>query len=232
MDHADLLAVGQRSVVQRLVDARQRFVDAKPDQGARGADGLAEPVGQIPRGRVPDRGPRLLAVVSEGRQDARLDGPLDDHHLGARAQPADEVEGQPLGTDEARRRDIRRLHRGGGVEDDDDALGAVAHHGHRGTSKCQGQGEQRQQLQDQQRVSLQPLEEGRSLAVAQRRVPEEEARHHRLPAPHLEEVEKQERDCQEPGEQRERREEAHASRSPLSWRSTISSTGVSVVTRW
>src|SRR3989304_1084735 len=88
-----------------------------PDEGAGGADGLAEPVGHVARARAPDRRQRLLPVVAEGRQDARLDAPLDDHDLGARAQPVDEVEGLALGAGKARGRDIRRPHRGPGGED-------------------------------------------------------------------------------------------------------------------
>ena len=102
-----------------------------------------------------------------------------------------------------------------------------------GRARASGQGEQGEDLEDEQRVALQPLEEGRGLAVAQGGVPEQQARHRHLAAPHLEEVQEEQRARESAGqEQGERTQEAHDSRSPLSWRSTNSSTGVSVTTRW
>jgi hypothetical protein len=117
-----------------------------PDEGARRADGLTEPVGQVARLRVSDRRQRLLPVVAEGREHARLDGRLDDHDLGARPEAADHAERLALGAGEARGRDVRCLHRSGGVEDDDDALGAMPHHGDGGARQSQSEGDQHQQL--------------------------------------------------------------------------------------
>ncbi len=50
-----------------------------------------------------------------------------------------------------------------------------------------------QDLQQQERVPLQALEEGRRLAVAKGGVPQEQARHPHLTTPHLEEIEQQQR---------------------------------------
>src|SRR5207249_1356627 len=70
------------------------------------------------------------------------------------------------------------------------------------------------------------------LAVAQRRIPQEQARHPPLAPANLEEIEQDEREDQRRESERERREEAHTSRRPRICASTNSSTGVSVVTRW
>ena len=142
--------------------------------------------------------------MAEGRQHARLDGGLDDHDFGARPEAADEAERLALGAGEARGRDVRRLHRGGRIEDDDDALGAVTHHGDGGAREGEGEGNQHEQLQDEQRIALETLEEGRGLTIAQRRVPEEETRHGRLASPHLEEVQQQQGEGEHPHEQSER----------------------------
>src|SRR2546425_266453 len=95
----------------------------------------------------------------------------------------------------------------------------------------EGEGEEGEQLQDQEGIPLETLEERRSLAVAERGLPEHEARHRGLPAAHLQEVQEKEGNGEGGHEQGEGLEEAHASRSPLSSRSTSSSTGVSVATR-
>ena len=204
---------GRMGTVGEDMDLRPRILS---DEGAGGADRLAQPVRQIGRGRAANGRQCLVPLVAEGRQHARLDGSLDDHHLGARPEPAHEVESQALAANEAGGRDVGRLHRGRRVEDDDDALGAVPHDRDGGAGQSQGEGEQREELQDQQRVALEALEEGRGLAIAQRRIPEEEARHRRLATPHLEEVQEHERDGQRTDQQREGREKAHARRSPLS----------------
>ena len=46
-----------------------------------------------------------------------------------------------------------------------------------GRASADGQREQGQDLQEEERVALQPLEEGRGLAVAERGRPQEQARH-------------------------------------------------------
>src|SRR6266700_4223771 len=102
---------------------------------------------------------------------------------------------------------------------------------HDGDSRSrQGKGE-REEVQDQEGIPLEALEEGRSLAVAERGLPEHQARHRGLTAPHLQEIQEKEGNGEGGQEQGEGLEEAHASRSPLSSRSTSSSTGVSVATR-
>jgi len=169
--------------------------------------------------------------VAEGGQHARLHGGLDHHDLGARSQPAYEIERLALGAAETRRRHVRGLHGGRGVEDDDDSLGSMPHDGDRRTSRGQGEGEEGEELQDQERIALQALEEGGGLAVAPRRIPQQEAGHRRFPPPHLEEIQEDEGDGQRTDEQGQGGEEAHARSNPLSCRRVISSTGVSVTTR-
>ena len=144
----------------------------------------------------------------------------------------DQPERGALGLHEARGRDVGGLHGGRAVHDDDHPLGAVPHHGHRRPRQRQSEGEQGEDLQEDEGVALQPLEEGRGLAVAERRVPEEQARHRLRPPAHLQEVQEQQRHGEAREQERERREEAHATRKPLSCRSMNSSTGVSVTTRW
>src|SRR5207245_7081945 len=79
--------------------------------------------------------------------------------------------------------------------------------------------------------ALQTLEEGGGLSVAERRLPQEEARQQALAAAHLEEVEEHQRERQ--GEQAEGqgREEVHESSSPRSCARRKSSIGASVLTR-
>src|SRR6266436_1994156 len=133
----------------------------------------------------------------------RLNRGLDDHHLRARPQPAHDVESLALGANEARGRDVGRLHRSRRVEHDHDALRPVPHDRDGGTGEGQGQGEEGEQLQDQERVALLALEERRRLAIAQGRIPEEEAGHRSLAPPHLEEVQEHERDGQRTDEEGE-----------------------------
>jgi hypothetical protein len=78
----------------------------------------------------------------------------------------------------------------------------MPHHGDDGAGERQGQRQQREQLQDEQRVALQPLEERRRLPVPPARLPQEQARHHPFAAADLEEVEEHQRQGQ--GEQCER----------------------------
>ena len=78
------------------------------------------------------------------------------------------------------------------------------------------EGEQSEELEDEQRVALETLEEGRRLAIAESRVPEEETGHRGLTPPHLEEIQEHERYGERTDEQGEGREQAHARRSPLS----------------
>ncbi len=107
----------------------------------------------------------------------------------------------------------------------------MTHDGDGRSRQGKGKREDGEQLQDQEGIPLEALEEGRSLAVAERGLPEHQARHRRLTAPHLQEIQEKEGNGEGGQEQGEGLEEAHASRSPLSSRSTSSSTGVSVATR-
>ena len=196
------------------------------DERAGRAHGLDE------RLRGADRGQRPLAVARERRGDSRLDTRLDHHDLGALAEAPDEAERLAARDVEAGGRDVGRLHRSGGVEHDDDLARSVPHERHGRARQRHGEGEERQELEDQQRVALEPLEERGRLPVAERRIPQEQARHTLLAAADLEEVEEDERQRQREQRERERREETHTRRRPLTCESTKSCTGVSVVTRW
>ncbi len=201
------------------------------DQRAGGAHGLGEPVRQVARLGGADRGERALAVAAEGGRDLGLDARLDDHHLGALGEPAHEGHRlRPRGL-EARRRDVPGLHGRGRVEHDDDLARPVAHDRDRRAREGQGERQERQDLEDQQRIALEPLEERGRLAVAERRIPQEQTRHPPLPAADLEEVEEDERQREPEEGERERREEAHTVRRSRICESTNSSTDVSTVTR-
>ena len=197
----------------------------------RDTDRVHEPVRQVVRARRPDRVERAIAVAAHRRRHERLHARFDHHHLGAFGQPAYERGRLRLRALEPGRRDVGRFHRRRVVEDDDDLSRAVAEHGDRGPSEGDREREQGQELQDEERIALQPLEEGRGLAIAQRRRPQEQARHPTLAAPHLQEVQHHERQREREEQERERREERHASTSPFSCASTNASTGVSVITR-
>src|SRR5437867_2509425 len=109
---------------------------------------------------------------------------------------------------------------------------ALAHHRGGRPRQRDGQREEGEDLEDQQRIVLEPLKERRRLAVAQRRIPQEQARHPPLAPADLEEIEQDERQDERREGEREGREEAHTSSRPRICASTNSSTGVSVVTRW
>ena len=202
------------------------------DQRARRPDGLDEPIRKVPGLRLADGGQGELAVTSERGGDLRLDARLDDHHLGALAQAPHELGRLRPRDVEPRGTDVARLHGRRGVEHDHDLAGAIAHQGDGRPGQRDGQRDEGQDLKDQQRIALEPLEERRRLAVAQRRIPQEQARHPPLAPADLEEVEQDERQGQRHKGERERREEAHTSRRPRIWESTNSSAGVSPVTRW
>ena len=72
-----------------------------PHEGAGGPHGLPEPIRQVAWLGPADGGQGKLAIAAEGREHARLHGRLDDHDLGADAQPAHEPEGLALGAEEA-----------------------------------------------------------------------------------------------------------------------------------
>src|SRR2546428_2316855 len=133
---------------------------------------------------------------------------------------------------EARRTDVVRLHRRRGIEHHHDLAGALAHHRGGRPRQRDGQREEGEDLEDQQRIALEALKERRRLAVAQRRIPQEQARHPPLAPADLEEIEQDERQDERREGEREGREEAHTSSRPRICASTNSSTGVSVVTRW
>src|SRR5213076_1283001 len=156
-----------------------------------------------------------------------LDARLDHHDLGALAQPPDEPRGLRPRNVEARGTDIARLHGRRGVEHQHGLAGAVARHRDGRPRERDGQREE-----DQERIALEPLEERGRLAVAERRIPQEQARHPSLAPTDLEEIEQDERQDQRREGKRKRREEAHTSRRPRIWESTNSSTGASTVTRW
>ncbi len=132
-------------------------------------------------------------LARERRHDPRLDASLDQHHLGAFTEPSEEGERLALSLNEARRPHVGGLHGRRAIEDDRDALGALAHDRHRGACERHGQRQQREDLQQEQRVALQALEEGRRLAITERGVPQEQARDPHLAAPHLEEIEEEQR---------------------------------------
>ena len=203
----------------------------RADQGPRGAEPLREAVRQVVPLHGPEGGGHPVVLAGERHHHLRLHARLDHHHLGALAQAPEQPQRGPLRLREARRRDVGGLHGRRGVHDDGDPLRPLPHHGHRGPGQRDGEREQGQDLQDQERIALQALEEGGGLAVAQGRLPEQEARDRHLPAAHLQEVQEQQRHREGAEQQRERAQEVHASSSPLSWRSMNSSTGLSVTTR-
>ena len=107
LSHADpahahvvrLAAQGRRvGPVGEDVDLRAGVL---PHEGAGGPHGLPEPIRQVAWLGPADGGQGELAIAAEGREHARLHGRLDDHDLGADAQPAHEPEGLALGADEA-----------------------------------------------------------------------------------------------------------------------------------
>ena len=204
----------------------------RSDERARRPDSLAEAVGQIVTLQTADPRGHLVVIAGEGHDDARLDAGLDHHDLGALAEPAQQTERFALRLDEPRRPDIRGLHGRRAVHDDRHPLVALPRHRDRRPREGRRQGEQGEDLEDEQRIALQPLKEGRGLAVPQGGIPEQQARHRHLAAPHLEEIQEEQRDGEPSQGEGERTQKAHDSRSPLSWRSTNSSTGVSVTTRW
>src|SRR5262249_58109053 len=128
--------------------------------------------------------------------------------------------------------EARRLHRRRRVEDDDDLAGTLPHDRGDGPGQRERQRQEREQLQEHQRIAVEPLEEGRGLAVAYRGMPQEQAGHRSFAAPHLEEVEQDQRYRQREERQRERRQEAHATTRPRRWASTNSSIGASEAIRW
>src|SRR5205823_12263644 len=118
-----------------------------------------------------------------------------------------------------------------GAGTDHALAGPTAHQGEGRPGQRDGQRDEGQDLKDQQRIALEPLEERGRLAVAQRRIPQEQARHPPLAPADLEEVEQDERQDQRREGKRKRREEAHTSRRPRTWESRNSSTGASTATR-
>src|SRR5213080_399498 len=172
------------------------------------------------------------AIAPERGGHLRLDARLDDHHLGALAEAPHELDRLCPRDVEARRTDVVRLHRRRGIEHHHDLAGALAHHRGGRPRQRDGQREEGEDLEDQQRIALEPLKERRRLAVAQRRIPQEQARHPPLAPADLEEIEQDERQDERREGKREGREEAHTSSRPRICASTNSSTGVSVVTRW
>ncbi len=202
------------------------------DERARRPQRLRQPLRQVARARGTNGRERAVTVAPEGGGDVRLHTRLDDHDLGTLAEPPHERGGLGPRRVEPRRRDVARLHRRRGVEDDHDLARALAGDRHHRPRQREGQRQKGQQLQDQQRVALQTLEERRGLAVAQLGAPEHEARDPALAPPHLEEVEEDERRRHTEDGKGERGEEAHATTRPRSCATTNSSTGVSVLTRW
>ena len=201
-------------------------------QRARRADGLGEPVGEVPGLRLGDRGQGALAVAPERGGNLGLDARLDHHDLGALAQPPDEPRGLRPRNVEARGTDIARLHGRRGVEHQHGLAGAVARHRDGRPRERDGQREEGQDLEDQERIALEPLEERGRLAVAERRIPQEQARHPSLAPTDLEEIEQHQRDGQGEERERERGEKAHATTRPRNCDRTKSSTELSDVKRW
>ena len=227
---ASAARVGAEGAVGEDVDLGARI---GADQRPRGADGLGQPGRQVAGVGAADRRQRPVAVARQRRGHGRLHAGLDHHDLGALAQPAHQRRPPPPRATSNREGDTSRAFiEADSVEDDHDLAGALAHHGGDGTRQRQREREQREDLEDQQRIALQALEERGRLAVAQRRLPQQQARHPPLAPAHLEEVEEHQRQRQREGRERERGEEAHPSTRPRSWATTNASTGVSVTTRW
>ena len=202
------------------------------DQHPGGAHRLRQAVGQVARVGRADGGQRPVVIARERRAHRGLHAGLDHHHLGRLAQASHELHGIGARHVEARGRHVAGLHRGRDVEHDDDLAGALAHHGDHRPRQRQRQRQQGQDLEDQQRVALQPLEERRGLAVADDGLPQQQARHPALAPADLEEVEQDQRQRQPEDREGKRREEAHPRIRPRSWATTKASTGVSVTTRW
>lgn len=202
------------------------------DERARRAQRLGQTLRQVARPRAVDGRQRAVAVAAQRRGHVRLHAGLDHHDLGALAEPPHERRRLRPRRLEARGRDVARLHRGRGIEDDDDFARALAAHGGDGPRQRERQRDEGEQLQDQQRVALQPLEEGGRLAVAQLGAPEHQARDPPLTPAHLQEVQEHERRGDSEHRERERRQKAHATIRSRSCATTNSSTGVSVLTRW
>ena len=202
------------------------------DEGTRRADGLHESGRQVTGLRGPDGRQRPLTVTGERRRHLRLHPGLDDHHLGALAEAAHEGRGARLRHIEPRGRDIARLHRRRGVQHDDDFSRALAHDRRHRPGQRQGERQEGQELEQQQRVAVEPLEERRGFTVVHRGVPQEQARHGSLAPPDLEEVEQHQGHGQGEERQGERSEKAHTRTRPRSWARTNSSTGASDETRW
>ena len=185
-------------------------------EGARGPDGLGQAARDVVRLGAGQRGGRPVVVAAQRGADARVDAGLDDDHLGAETEPVDQRPGLLLRQREARGRHVGGLHRRRGVEHHDDLPRPVAEDGRGRPRQRQRQREQREELQDEERVALEALEGGRGLAVARRRLPQQDARHRALAASDLQEVEEQQRRRQREERERERRQEGHASMTSLS----------------
>jgi hypothetical protein len=211
------------------VDLRARI---RADEGARRAQRLRQTLRQVPRPRGVDGRERAVTVATERGRHVRLHAGLDDHDLGTLAEAPHERRGLPARRFESRRRDVARLHRRGGIKEDDDLARPLAADGYHGPRQRHRQRDECQELQDQQRIALQALEERGRFAIAQLGAPQQEARHAALTPAHLEEVQEHEgrRDAEHC--ERERRQEAHATIRPRSCATTNSSTDVSVLTRW
>jgi hypothetical protein len=226
----DVRALGQR------VGAVCEDVDLGPglrrDERARRAHRLLNPRREITRLGGADGGERPFAIARQSRRHLRLHARLDHHDLGALAETAHERRGSRARHFEARGGDVARLHRRRRVQDDDDLAGALAHDRGNGPGQRERQRQKREELQEHQRIAMEPLEEGGGFTVAHRGVPQEQARHRPLAPAHLEEVEQDQRNRQREEGQRDGCQEAHATTRPRSWASTNSSIGTSEAIRW
>jgi hypothetical protein len=126
--------------------------------------------------------------------DRRLGPRFDDHELGALARLCDEAGRPRLGLANAARPDVPGLHGRRGVHHEDEALRALALEGQGRSGQGRGQEQERQELEQQQRVELQSLEERRRLLVPEHRRPQQHRGDAPLLAPHLEEIQEEQRD--------------------------------------
>jgi hypothetical protein len=203
-----------------------------PHQSPGGAQPFGQAVGQIVGLHRADGRGHAIVLARERHQHLGLHARVDHHDLGTLAELPQQAQRGPLRLDEARPRHVGGLHGGGAVDHERDPLRPLPHHVHRRPGQRHREGQQGEDLQNEERVALQALEEGRGFPVAERGIPQQQARDPHLPAPHLQEIEEEQRHRQRGHQESERTQEVHARRSPFSWRSMNSSTGVSVTTRW
>jgi hypothetical protein len=200
-------------------------------EGQRRADRLAQVIRLVVRLDVEDGPAGPVPVPGEVETNRRLRACLDHHQLGALARLGDQASRSLLGLADSARPDVPRLHGRRGVHHQYQPLGALPLEGQGRPGQRRAEEQERQELEQQQRVELQPLEERRRLLVTEHGRPQENRGHAALLAPHLQEIEEEQRDRQPQQQEGPGLEEAHWSRPPFSRRRSRSSTGISEATR-